>query len=117
MLAGMLGEYGGTDVVEVMSGSLICTVNITEVVTRLSDKGWPMDVATGEVAKLVGRIAPFDEALAYGAGRLRPVTRALGLSLGDRACLALGMATGLPVVTADRDWSKLSLGLEIRLIR
>ena len=48
---------------------------------------------------------------------LRPMTKPLGLSLGDRACLALGLVLNQPVITADRQWSQLNLNLEFRVIR
>jgi PIN domain nuclease of toxin-antitoxin system len=56
-------------------------------------------LVAAETAKLVGRVAPFDDALAFVAVRLRVETRELGLLLGDRACLALAMAADLPVST------------------
>ena len=62
-------------------------------------------------------IRPFDESLAVEAGFLRPATRQYGLSLGDRACLALALRERIPVVTADRAWSQLDLGIDIQVIR
>ena len=62
-------------------------------------------------------IRPFDESLALEAGFLRTSTRQYGLSLGDRACLALALREGAPVVTADRTWANLDLGIDIRVIR
>jgi PIN domain nuclease of toxin-antitoxin system len=59
----------------------------------------------------------FDFALAAIAGRLRAATRSLGLSLGDRACLALAIERNCPVMTADRSWAKLNLGIPIQLVR
>jgi len=50
-------------------------------------------------------------------GRLRPATRGLGLSLGDRACLALGLRLGLPALTADGAWAGVSVGVRVELIR
>lgn len=117
VLAGLLKEPGGEKLLDLMPDALFCALNVTEIVTRLYDKGWPMALAAGETAKLVGRVAPFDDPLAFRAGWLRVETRELGLSLGDRACLALAMAADLPVYTADRDWAQLDLGLDIRLIR
>lgn len=117
VLAGLLQEPGGDVFRDLMPDALMCAVNVTEIVTRLYDKGWPMGLAASETAKLVSRVAPFDDPLAFRAGWLRVETRDLGLSLGDRACLALAMAAGLPVYTADRDWSSLDLGIDIRVIR
>ena len=117
ILAAMLDEPGADLTASLLKDSIVCAVNVTEVVTRLYDKGWPIQLAAGEVAKVVSRIAPFDDILAFRASHLRVPTRSLGLSLGDRACLALGEAADLPVYTADRDWSRLDLGIDIRLIR
>lgn len=54
---------------------------------------------------------------AEAAARLRPATRHAGLSLADRACLALARRLGVPAVTADRAWGDLDVGVEVRLIR
>jgi PIN domain nuclease of toxin-antitoxin system len=62
-------------------------------------------------------VIPFDTELAYRTGLLRSATRSAGLSLGDRACLALAMQRQLPAVTADREWQSLSLGVTIQVIR
>jgi PIN domain nuclease of toxin-antitoxin system len=104
-LAGELGE------------ALISAVNLSEVVAKLADAGVPEDDLREALAALPLEVVPFDEALAYVAGLLRPSTRAQGLSMGDRACLGLALATGLPVITADRAWRKLDLGIEVRTLR
>ncbi len=62
-------------------------------------------------------IVPFDAELAYLTGLLRTATRAAGLSLGDRACLALAQRLSAPVLTADQAWKGLDVGVEIRHIR
>ena len=62
-------------------------------------------------------VVSFDTRQAYQTGLLRNPTRFLGLSLADRACLALAIRLGYGVLTADRQWANLDLGLEIRLIR
>ena len=64
-------------------------------------------------------VCPFDERLAYMAGALREVTRSSGLSLGDRVCLALGLAEAVPVITVDRKWVDISeaVGVEVILAR
>lgn len=62
---------------------------------------------------------PFDEAMAYSAGMMLPITRSAGLSLGDRACLALAASFGVKAVTADRPWKALgsTLGIDVEVIR
>jgi predicted nucleic acid-binding protein len=62
-------------------------------------------------------VIPFDVAQAMVAGKLRSRIRSLGLSLGDRACLALAMARGLPAVTMDRGWAALDIGAEVIIAR
>lgn len=92
-------------------------VNVAEVVSRLADTG--MNAA--EVRSLVGtlglEVAPFDEELAHATGMLRLTTRDKGLSLGDRACLALAKHLAFPALTADRGWAELDIGVEVTLIR
>ena len=63
------------------------------------------------------QVVDFDETLAFSAGALRPATRAAGLSLGDRACLALAMQLDRPALTADRAWSRLRVGVEVEILR
>jgi PIN domain nuclease of toxin-antitoxin system len=69
------------------------------------------------VGGLTLKIAEFTAEDAFEIGRLRPRTRTFGLSLGDRACLALALRLDLPVITADRRWTKLDIGATIELIR
>jgi PIN domain nuclease of toxin-antitoxin system len=93
----------------------LSAVNLSEVVAKLADVGMN-ERELREGLDLGMTVVPFDAAMAYEAGLLRPKTRALGLSLGDRACLALAIRTGLPVLTADRAWGRLQLGVDIRIM-
>ncbi len=95
----------------------ISAVNLSEVLERLCSGGLSQAEAEEAVAELNLRVADFDEPQARLAAYLRPRTRAAGLSLGDRACLALGLRLGCPVITADRAWAKIDVGVEIVLIR
>ena len=99
-------------------------VNWAEVLSKVAELGKPADELVAELEKrqLLGtslRIVPFDGTDAITVGDLRPITRSLGLSLGDRACLALGKRLSSPVMTADRAWSQLGneIGAEVQLIR
>ena len=93
-------------------------VNVTEVITRMVDEGASQEEALRSLHEIgprnptVRRVAG-----ALAAGFLRARTRQYGLSLGDRACLALAMRERAPVVTADRAWSKLDLGIDVQVIR
>ncbi len=73
--------------------------------------------AEEEVNRFVGGIVPFDQELASIAAGLESLTRPFGLSLGDRACLALGIRLSLPILTADQAWAKLDVGVKVELIR
>jgi ribonuclease VapC len=95
----------------------ISAVNLSEVLARLQEIGMPEREAAIAVARLNLRVVAFDEPQARAAARLRSVTRHAGLSLGDRACLALGDRLRCPVVTADRVWASLDVGVAIVVIR
>jgi PIN domain nuclease of toxin-antitoxin system len=95
----------------------ISAVNLSEVLERLCFGGLSEAEADEAVAALNLGVADFDESQARIAAYLRPRTARAGLSLGDRACLALGLHLGRPVITADRVWASLNLGVEIVVIR
>jgi PIN domain nuclease of toxin-antitoxin system len=118
MLAFVLNEPGLERVVGAFfEGALISSVNLAEVASRLIDLGH----ATGDIPGMISlpnmSVVPFDAANALAAANLRPSTRAFGLSLGDRACLALAASVGAPALTADRLWSQLDIGVAIEVIR
>ena len=92
-------------------------VNLAEIFTKLAERGLSPPEADSILYRYRFEVVPFDEALARQTGALRPETKSLGLSLGDRACLALAQREHLPVFTADRNWTKLKVGVEIRVIR
>lgn len=98
-------------------GAAISAVNFSEVLERLYSGGLSQTEAEEAALALNLRVIDFDEPQARLAAYLRPRTRSAGLSLGDRACLALGLRLGCPVVTADRAWARVDVGVEILLIR
>jgi PIN domain nuclease of toxin-antitoxin system len=117
VLARVLGEPGGERVETCLPDARVCAINYCEVVSKLVELGMPIE-SVAEVARdLELTVEPFEEADATTAGLLRAATRHLGLSLGDRACLALAQRLQLPVLTADRAWAQLDLGVEVVLIR
>lgn len=117
VLAAMLGEMTTADAEPWLSGACISAVNLAEVVTRLTDRGVSHNELTDSLIDMDLDVRPFDHEQAVGAGLLRSATRSLGLSLGDRACLALALQLGLPIATGDKAWAKLDLGLKVELIR
>lgn len=110
-------EPGGEQVADYLPGALISTVNLAEVFSKAADKGLTLDALKWAVRSLQLQVVPFDEEAALLVGSLREATRAAGLSLGDRACLALGLLEKLPVVTTEKAWRSVPLGVEVRLIR
>ncbi|MCK6507904.1 type II toxin-antitoxin system VapC family toxin [Myxococcota bacterium] len=111
------GETGADRVAACIPGGLISAVNLAEVVGKLADAGMPREQVELALTSLGLRVVPLSEAAAYEVGMMRPATRAKGLSLGDRACLALGLEARLPVLTADRAWVELDLGAVVEAIR
>ena len=101
----------------IADGAFISSVNVTEVVTRQINLGVSDADARANVEELEIEVVPFDEELAYRAGLLRSATRSAGLSLGDRACLALAERLGVPALTTDRVWGTLQLGIQIEIVR
>ena len=102
---------------ELLSDATCSTVNLAEVQTKLVSSGGSPDEAWEDTLSPIREASPFTDEHARVAGGLVAQTRALGLSLGDRACLALGLALNAPVYTADKSWKKLKLGLRIHVIR
>jgi ribonuclease VapC len=102
---------------EVLSAAIVGTVNLAEVQTKIVAEGFSSEEAWEAVLSPVSEIADFTAQQAKIAGSLVTKTRTLGLSLGDRACLALALTLNATVYTADRSWKNLKLGIPIRLIR
>lgn len=117
LLALLNQEPGGEAVENVLPGALISAVNFSEVVAKLVEGGVPEADARIVLEEIGLEIYPFDTEQAFRTGALRLRTRQLGLSLGDRACLALGDLLHLPVLTADTSWKELKVGVEVRMIR
>jgi PIN domain nuclease of toxin-antitoxin system len=114
----LLQRESGSEVVGArLAGAAISAVNLSEVVAKLADAGMPEPEIRLAIDPLALEVRPFDDQAAYAAGLLRPRTRSHGLSLGDRACLALGVALSRPVVTTERTWKRLKIGADVVLAR
>jgi PIN domain nuclease of toxin-antitoxin system len=98
-------------------GGVMSAVNVAEVLSRLARVGAPPAEAIRELLRVDIEIAPFTLEHARIVAELAPLTRAAGLALGDRACLALAMQRGVAAATADRAWSELDLPVEVQLVR
>lgn len=102
---------------DLLAGAVGSAVNLAEVQTKLVSRGWTSDQAWEDATSPLREVLPFDEEQARMAGDLLIQTRHLGLSLGDRACLALGIALKAPVYTAEKAWKKVKVGVRIHVIR
>ncbi len=123
-LLAFLHDEAGADAVgtALEAGVAISAVNLAEVLSKFVDHGTPVDTSLSVLRRsgLLGtslKVFAVDEHMAIEIARLRKSTRKAGLSLGDRACLALGVVSGLPVLTADRAWKVVGNNVELSFIR
>ena len=117
ILAAFFNEPGADHVADRMSGALLSTVNYAEVVGKLVDRGTPTDQILEVMAQLDLDVVPVDRDQATSAGLLRAQTRAAGLSLADRACLALAISRNGIALTTDRAWTELDLEVTVEAAR
>jgi len=117
LLAVMFGERGAEEVLERLPGAVIGAVNLAEVVAKLQERDVPDAEIDRDIAELDLPVIPFDAAQAMASGKLRARTRSHGLSLGDRACLAVAAARGVPAITVDRGWAEVDVGVRVIVAR
>jgi ribonuclease VapC len=117
LLALLNSEPGSAMVAAAFPHVAISAVNLSEVVAKLVERSMPAEAVRSILEDLDLDVHSFDAESAYATGALRTVTRQLGLSLGDRACLALGQRLDRPVLTTDGAWKSLDLGIKVRPIR
>jgi ribonuclease VapC len=117
VLAVYFNERGAEEVQAALPGAILSSVNYSEVVGKALERGEAADRAFRKLASMGLHVVAHDVRLARRTGELRPLTRHLGMSLGDRACLALAERERLPAMTADRSWQSLPLAIDVRVIR
>ena len=117
LLAYLQQEQGCSQIEHVLATAFISTVNWCEVVQKLRARAVDDRAVRENLAILGLGFISFDLQHADKAGELWQITSPFGLSLGDRACLATGLIENMPIMTADQVWQKLSLPLDVRLIR
>lgn len=119
LLCLLKSELGAERVLSVLPRALVSAVNLSEVYGKLADAGG----SESRVAQAIGgfhlRVEPFDDEQARRTGMLRPLTKRMGLSLGDQACLALAQHHGATALTTDRIWADLpdTIGVSVEVIR
>ena len=118
LIAYIRKEPGAENVLDLLPHAVMSSVNYAEVVTVLSRLTMTSDIIESILKNLIGHVMPFDQSQALITGVLQRQTKSKGLSLGDRACIALGIHLQAPIYTADKIWVDLALeDADIRLIR
>lgn len=118
VLALLRGEPGADQVAAFIGKAAISAVNVQEVAKEMVREG----AAIADIQAILGELAldihAHDAEAAYGAAELYKQTKKYGRGLGDRSCMALGLQLGLPVLTTDREWTKVKIeGLDLRHLR
>ena len=122
VMALLRDEPGSSAVVEaIAAGTTISVVNWAEVLSKVAGEGDDPEMVASRLSVTGEEVVIWIEALTAAdcmeVGRMRPVTKAQGLSLADRACLALAERLGVPALTTDREWAKADVAAEVQLIR
>jgi len=118
-LLALIQEESGAEVIKpLLKFSVMSAVNVTEVLSVLQRANITPEEGLSLITDIVATILPFDLEQAEQAAKLHPLVQSKGLSLADRACIAIGLKLQLPIYTADRVWGELQLnGADIKLIR
>lgn len=119
ILAYLFDETGAEQVEPILEANLgvISSVNYAELASKLVDKGMPLEAVISAIENLELTFVAQDQQQAQMNAELRPLSKAFGLSLGDRACLALGLVQNLPVMTADKVWKDVPSKVVVEVIR
>lgn len=117
LLALLFKEPGHDVVAQHMESACISTINMAEVIGRFTRDGHSALATWHRISGLPVEVLPFTMEEAILTASLLPKTREAGLSIADRACLAVSILRGLPVLTADAAWTQYSVGARVQLIR
>ena len=112
VLLAVIGNENGRDLALAhlaQEEGFISTANWAEVISKLAERGMPAQTIKDGLDSFGLTVVPLDIEQAYAVGDLRPITKSLGLSLGDRCCIALALLRGLPVITTEKIWAKLPI--------
>jgi len=117
LLCLLQNEKGAERIAEVLPQAQIGAVNFSEAFGKLVEAGLDEGTVDSLIGSLQMQVIPFDREQARLAGSLRRTTRESGLSLGDRACLALASIQGAVALTCDKSWTRLEIGCRVELVR
>lgn len=110
-------EPGAGRVLEVLTRSVMGTTNLAEVVSKLRERGLSLEEVREALGGLHLDVRPLSPSQAMIIGDLRPATKPLGLSVGDRACLALALDLDAELFTTDADLASADAGVSITDVR
>ena len=114
----LLKLEGGNEIVAArLDDAIISSVNFAEVLTVVARKGFGKEEVIKSLKNTFLHIVDFNSEQAIIAASFDEITKKYGLSLGDRACLALAKYKNCSVLTGDRVWKELELGVDVKLIR
>lgn len=109
VLAVINSERGKENVETKFPNAVVSSVNVAEIMAKLAERGIDLYGALNYFMNVGLEVVDFDVLQALECGKLRPLTKHLGLSLGDRACLSLAISNNATAITADRAWAGLDL--------
>lgn len=115
ILALLLDEPGSNVVLDKLADAHLATVNMSEAITKLTERGIGARQVRRQIERLELHIHDFDADQAERAAALRPPTKSFGLSFGDRACLALAQRLGVPVLTSDHRMADAATTIDLRI--
>jgi ribonuclease VapC len=114
----LINKEEGADLVALhIPNAIMSCVNLSEVVSFFEEAGMQQQEMRMLTRSLLAERVLFDADQAFLAANFRSITRAKGLGLGDRACLSLAKIRNLPLLTADRAWATIAIGVDIKIIR
>lgn len=118
-LLALIQEETGAEIIKpLLKFSVISVVNVTETLSVLQRTNISPEEGLTLITDIITTIVPFDLEQAEQVAKLHPLVQPQGLSLADRACIALGIKLQIPIYTADRIWSDLQIdNANIKLIR
>lgn len=117
LICALRNEPGADRVRAALPTACISAVNLSETYAKMAEYGKRLEDTAFLIGRLGLHVVPFGTDHARIAAALHEPTRAAGLSLGDRACLALALTLGAPAITADKRWKPCNLGVRIIQIR
>ena len=118
LLALIQDEPGANVIKPLLKNAVMSTINVVECLTVLQRFEMLPSEGYCLIQEIIQKIVSFEPYHIQKCAELQSVTKSKGLSLGDRACITLGLHLNLPIYTADKIWSELTVeGADIHIIR